>query len=106
MMARFDTTKVMRGNKKDIFAGVRLPFEWDSLGIFAEAGITLGDLSKVEAMSIQTTVRLGGGFDYRISNGSWLGVYIGDDLGDGKTGFSLLSNVKFQLGEQRQYGLR
>ncbi len=43
-------------------------------------------------------MRLGGGFDYRIADGSWLSVYIGQDFGDGAQGFSLLSNVKFMFG--------
>ncbi|HEX8112489.1 MAG TPA: hypothetical protein VF516_32385 [Kofleriaceae bacterium] len=105
-MLRFDLTNVMNGRRKDLFAGARLPFVWDSFGLFAEAGITLGDLSKVQSTSTTKTMRLGGGFDYRIADGSWLGVYIGQDFGDGAAGFSLLSNVKFQFGEQRQYGLR
>ncbi|HET7499519.1 MAG TPA: hypothetical protein VFK02_00895 [Kofleriaceae bacterium] len=105
LMVRFDATRVMGDWKSDLFLGARLPVEWDWLGVFAETGITLGDLSKVQATSVQKTVRVGAGLDYRISNGSWLGVYVGEDFGDGASGFNLLSNVKFQLGERRQYGL-
>jgi hypothetical protein len=105
-MLRFDSTDTMAGTRRDLFFGARLPVEWDSFGLFAEAGVTLGDLSKVETMSMTKAVRVGGGFDYRITDGSWLGVYIGQDFGDGATGFSFLSNVKFKFGEQRQYGPR
>ena len=106
VMARIDLTDTMMGTRRDVFAGVRLPFEWDSFGMFGEAGITMGDLSHVQSPTTLKTARLGGGFDYRISDGSWLGVYVGEDFGDGTSGFSFLSNVKFKFGEKRQYGLR
>lgn len=106
LMARIDLTDTMTGTRRDVFAGVRLPVAWDNFGVFAEAGLTLGDLSHVQSTATAKTERLGAGFDYRISDGSWLGVYLAEDFGDGVTGFNFLSNVKFKFGEQRQYGLR
>ena len=106
VMLRLDHTELMPRATSDVFAGIRLPFVWDTFGLFAESGLTLGDLSKARSASVTKTLRLGGGFDYRITDGSWLGLYVGNDFGDGASGFSFLSNVKFKFGEQRQYGLR
>ena len=73
VMARVDLTDTMTGTRRDVFAGVRLPAAWDTFGLFVEAGITVGDLSHVQSTATAKTERLGAGFDYRISDGSWLG---------------------------------
>jgi hypothetical protein len=105
VMVRLDTTKIMTGTQKDLFAGLRFPLGWDSFGIFAELGFTRTDLSKVQSSGGKSTTRVGGGLEYRLGNGRWFGLYVGEDFGD-SSGFSFLSNVRFQLGEDRPYGVR
>jgi hypothetical protein len=105
-MIRLDSTKIMTASQQDLFAGLRLPVEWDSFGIFAEGGLTLTDLSKAQSDRVKRTYRVGAGFDYRLGNGRWFGLYVGQDFGDGASSFSFLSNVRFQLGEDRPYGVR
>jgi hypothetical protein len=101
-MFRYDRTDVpLAGDdRQDVFAGLRLPIIWPENGMFFEVGFTRRDLN--EAVGDATsTVRLGFGSDWKLADSVWLGIYVGQDLGDGAEAFEVLSNVKLALGKER-----
>lgn len=105
LLGRFDFTDAGGTTSDDIFVGVRVPVMWDGVGLFGEYGLTLKDITSATAAGRTHVQRVGGGMDLRVADGSWLGVYIGQDIGPGSPGFSVFSNIKFSFGETRKYPL-
>ena len=91
----------------DLFLGVRLPVLFDGVGVFAEYGMSFDDLRG----EVERSSRIGTGLDVRVSNGVWLGVFLGGTVDpsetpgeEDKAGLLALSNLRWSLGEERFFG--
>lgn len=102
LYVRLDSTHLSRTERQnDFFGAARLPLIWDGKGLFAELGVRAKNLGRPNE-NVTYEVPLGLGGEFRLANGTWLGLFFGGDLA-GTQGVWVLSNLRWGQSEERPF---
>jgi hypothetical protein len=99
--ARLDGTRISPATSSDreenVYVAARLPVASDGWSVFVEGGHKFVDIAKKSPTPQKDTTPAGVGFDLRLANGTWLGLYASADLQSGTV--LSLANLKWSFGE-------
>ena len=101
VFARLDGTRISPTTSTDreenVYVAARLPVTSDGWSVFVEGGHKFVDIAKKSPTPRKDSTPAGVGFDLRLSNGTWLGLYASADLQSGTV--LSLGNLKWSFGE-------
>jgi hypothetical protein len=101
LYVRLDSTHLTRTERQnDLFGAARFPLIWDGKGLFAELGVRAKNLGRFNDVTYEVPLGLGG--EFRLANGTWLGLFFGGDLA-GTQGVWVLSNLRWGQSEERPF---